>query len=246
MNVNKKLFFPDFFYTSNVEKKLREKEEMLMRTVTNFSKVIIIIAVLSLAYAMVPTSAQAQAVGQTEVRVVVPPLLILYYYSVLEVTLSADDITLILAGVAGSPQAIDPLGGATKSVALTGWAADADIATDVGALGALGTQTATITNAWGYFAVGNPANPLRATLAENGAASALTLEGTNGGTIDLSNFQIQSGAVTWGTTLNGLTKGGGVRTGDLRFDMDLSNIVDAGTYQDSGPVWQFQITLEYV
>jgi hypothetical protein len=212
-----------------------------MKTLTNFSKLLVILVVLTLVYAAFPVSAQAQATGQTEVQVVVPPILILYYYSVLEVTLSADDITTILTGAA--TQAVDV---GSKSVALTGWAADADIATDIGAIGALGTQTATNTNAWGYFAVGNPANTLRATLTENGAASALTLEGTNGGTIDLSTFQIQSGAVTWGTTLNGLTKGGGVQTGDLRFDMDLSNIVDAGTYQDSTPVWQFQITLEYI
>jgi hypothetical protein len=208
-----------------------------MKSLINLSKVIVIIALLCFVYALFPTAAQAQAVGDTEVRVVVPPVLILYYFSVLEVTLTTND----LIGIAGTYNSVDE---GTASVTLNGWTADAAIS-PTAPNPFTANQTITITNAWGYFGVGNPADQLRATITGSGVASALTLE-SGTGTIDLSNFQIQSGGVGWAAALQPLPKGGGIRYGDLQFDIDLSNADVAGTYADSGGNTQFSISLEYL
>ena len=202
-----------------------------------------IIAMIAGIAAMLPTQAQAQAqaTGNTEVRVVVPPVLILYYYSQLTVTLSATDL------LPGGNDAID-MGAA--AVTLTGWTGDAGMTPTPPAV-FNGAQLVTITNAWGFWGVGNQS--LDADIS-GGAGEALELElgGAAAATsvIDLSNFQLQytPSALGPAISLKGLPKGfdnGAVRTGDLLFEVNLSKVTDIGTFSDADANPQFTITLAY-
>ena len=212
-----------------------------MRKFKQCTVFVAILAIIASIAAMLPTQAQAQATGDTEVRVVVPPILILYYYSQLTVTLSATDL------LPGGNDAID-MGAA--AVTLTGWTADAGMTPTPPAVFSA-AQTVTITNAWGFWGVGNQS--LDADIA-GGAGEALELElggaGAATSVIDLSNFQLQYAPSALGpaSTLAGLPKGfdgGAVRTGDLLFNIDLSQVTDTGTFSDAEANPQFTITLAY-
>jgi len=202
-----------------------------MRTFKQYTVFAAIAVIITLVAALLPIQAQAQAVGNTEVRVVVPPVLILYYYSVLIVEL---DPTAINA-----EQAVDR---GTANVTLTPWTADAAITTGTPA-GTLTNGTATIQNAWGYWAVGGSRN-MQAVVTE-GAAAALSLElGT--GSVVLSNFSLTHGAASGATIAFAGPATAGTGAGDLQFDVDLSNVADAGTYQDNANGPQFTIALTYL
>ena len=201
-----------------------------------------IIAMLAGIAAMLPTQAQAQqATGNTEVRVVVPPVLILYYYSQLTVTLNASDL------LPGGVDAIDML---AQSVTLTGWTGDAGMTPTPPAV-LSGAQLVTITNAWGFWGVGN--DSLDAEIAQGtGEALELELNGDAAATsvVGVDKFQLQytPSALGPAATLAGLPKGfdgGAVRTGDLLFEVNLSKVTNTGTFSDADANPQFTITLAY-
>ena len=208
-----------------------------------FKQYTVLVAIIAIVAAMLPTQAQAQAqaTGDTKVRVVVPPVLILYYYSELTVTLNAADL------LPGGVNAIDMF---AQSVALTGWTGDAGMTPTPPAV-LSGAQPVTITNAWGFWGVGN--NSLDAVIAQGtGEALELELNGDAAATsvVGVDKFQLQytPSALGPAISLKGLPKGfdnGAVRTGDLLFEVNLSKVTNTGTFSDADANPQFTITLAY-
>jgi hypothetical protein len=207
-----------------------------MKRFATLSNVLTLTLIVAAVLALMPSPALAQAVGETEIRVVIPPVIGLTYFSLMEITLSDTDIGL------NATQAFDA---GTATLTTAGWSADAAITAQTPTLGTLTNGTVTIENAWGWWATGGNRN-LRATVTQ-GAAAALTLENAGGGTMALSNFRIQTGAAGWGASITWSKTGGATSgRGDLSFDLDLSGAVSDGLYSDSANGPQFTISLTYI
>ena len=205
-----------------------------MKTLMNVSKVVALVALLGFACTLVPSSAQAQATGQTKMRITFPPFAILWYYSQLNITLSTSDLVTALGTGA---EAVDE---GSKDVTLSTWGADA--AMSPAALTGLGNQTVTIQNAWYYVAMSSATSTLKADIT---AGADLTLE-NGAATVALSNFKIQSGGSGYVASIDPLNEVGFVLTpGDLQFTMDLTNASAAGNYENGVGSWEYQISLSY-
>ncbi|MDY0094478.1 MAG: hypothetical protein RBT80_17425, partial [Candidatus Vecturithrix sp.] len=195
-----------------------------------------IIEILGIAVFFSTSPAQAQAVGNVEVHVVVPSVLQLRYYSELIIDVSENHFADVVFGTTADT---DDAGSAT----VDSWSDDAAITAS--ALGSnIGTQI--VANAWMVRAVGNShaGSNLRVTVALNAGAATLTNNaGAGFGTLDISSVQ---------TRLNG---GGGFadsvdftsagpdspQYGDIELGLNFANASHAGTYENTS-AHQFTIT----
>ncbi len=195
-----------------------------------------IVALLGIALLFSASPAQAQAVGNVDVRVTVPSVLQLRYYSELVIHVSENHF----AGVVfGTTDDTDDAG----SVTVASW--DDDAAITASALGS-NTGTQIVENAWTVKAIGNPhaGSNLRVTVALNAGAATLTNNAGPGfGTLQISSVQTRlNGGGGFAGSVDFTSAGSGnPQYGDIQLGLDFANASHAGTYENTS-AHQFTIT----
>ena len=192
---------------------------------TTSSKLAIALAFAGLAL-LGTTPAVAQAQGSTSVSVDIPDIVILHYFSTVDVTIDANTLGTFLTGVPGDSSADE--GAAAGSASLSGGAFTTDLAMTPSALA--GNPTAAVLvlqNAWAVRAVslGNPGSQTQLDVAvtaatmNNGAAS-MAISGAT-----VSDGVSNAASITFATP--GL---GTPEIGDVELTLDMTLASDAGTY----------------
>jgi len=185
------------------------------------------VATLALgALALMVSSApiQAQATGATDVDITIPDIVILHYFSDVDIQIGSNEFGTFLTGVAGN-SSVDE---GTAAPAAGGFTQDLAIAPNA-LTGDPSSAVLTLQNAWAVRAVGNA-----------GAQTQLAITVTDG-TLDhatsAATMTISSAVVDDGTS-NGATitfAAPGLfapETGDVELTLDMTNSTDAGEYQD--------------
>ncbi len=168
------------------------------------------------------------ATGTTSVDIDFPPLLILYYYDNIPITVDAASFATATGMDAPAGCSVDAPGvecnvaaapTPTLTAALGSITADADIGTD-GAPAALNTTISfDINNAWGVRSLVGGAGTLDATITQ-GAGDFVAASATS----DLAGS---------GTVASSLTLTSGSNVGDLQFDVDLLALADPTVASDT-------------
>lgn len=195
-----------------------------------------IVALLGIAVFFSTSPAQAQAVGNVEVHVVVPSVLQLKYYSEVVIHVSENHFADVIFGTTDN---IDDAG----SVTVDSWNDDAAITAS-----ALGSNTGTqiVENVWTVKAIGNPhaGSNLRVTVALNAGAATLTNNAGPGfGTLQISSVQTRlNGGAGFSSSVDFMSAGSGnPQYGDIQLGLDFANASHAGTYENTS-AHQFTIT----
>ena len=197
----------------------------MLEILTGRRAIALSIAVLATAcFLLVPATAHAQAVGATDVDITLPDIIVLHYFSNIDLTFSAATVTAWL-------------GATSDQGTMTGasFTSDIDISSD-GDFGTTGDPTAaalTLSNAWAVRAIsGGAGTQTKVTIAVTD--STLTHAGGGGETIEISAGEVQdsggggfAGSVTFSPP--GLAN---PEIGDVRLTLDLTNATEAGEYAD--------------
>ncbi|TAM60706.1 MAG: hypothetical protein EPN49_08405 [Rhodanobacter sp.] len=167
----------------------------------------------------VPSSHAATATGQTTFKVILQPVVVLDYYSEIDLTINS----AALQGLAGTSA-----GQAAKAISATagGAALTTDAAIAPGAID-LTKVPLTISNAWAVRSIATSTGTTSVTIGLGSAAgSTATLTGTTDTT---STIGLSAPSTSFAT----LTGGTGFATpvkGDVKMDLDLSTAKSADTY----------------
>lgn len=163
-------------------------------------------------------SAQAQAFGNTAVSVNVNGIVILYYYSTVNVTLPA-----ALLGTAVNEGTVSP-----TATAVTG-GAQATLATLPTGSTALSNINLDILNAWAVRALNTAGANTQVTIG--GASNTLTAGGTN--VITIAGRQVRAGSGAFATPSIQFPSAGtftAPQTGDVRLALDLTAVSAIGNF----------------
>jgi len=180
--------------------------------------------------------ALAQATGSTTVSVQIPDIVILHYFSTVDVTINANEMGSFLTGVPDDSSFDEGTGSAAAT--LSGGVLQADLNMTPTAL--TGDPTAAVLllqNAWAVRAVslGNPGSQTQLDVT----VTTPTL--TNGGTssMTISSATVSDGVGPAAGTITFATPGLGTpEIGDVELTLDMTLASDAGTY--TGGVFTLQ------
>lgn len=167
----------------------------------------------------VPSSHAATATGQTTFKVILQPVVVLDYYSEIDLTIDST----ALQNLAGAPA-----GQAAKAITATagGSALTTDAAITPGTIN-LSAVPLTISNAWAVRSIATKTGTTSVTIGLGSAAgTTATLTGVTdtSSTIGLSSPSTSFAALTGGTGFAAPTKG------DVKMKLDLSGAKSADTY----------------
>jgi hypothetical protein len=174
---------------------------------------------------MAPGIASAQAVGSTDIDVSLPDIVILHYFSNVDITITQSALGNFLTGVAGDA-AIDEgvaspaAGGFTQNVALSPSALSGDPSSAV----------LTIQNAWAVRSIslaGGTDTQLVITNSDNTLDHAST-----SASITVTGVAVDDGSSNGSTVTFPAPGLVSPRMGDVELTLDLTNAVNAGEYQD--------------
>lgn len=193
---------------------------MRVRKMTTLTPFALGLAVCALALS---APVQAQAVGATDVDINIPDIVILHYYSEVDVTISQADLGTFLG--TGGDASIDE----APAPAASGFSSDLAI-TPSGLAGSPSAATLTLQNAWGVRAISLAAGTnteLAITITDS------TLDhSTTAATMAISSGIVAAGAST-GATIS-FTSPGLVTplVGDVELVLDMTLSTNAGDYLD--------------
>ncbi len=175
---------------------------------------------------LAPATASAQASGATDVDITLPDIVILHYFSSVDVTISQSALGTFLAGVAGN-SAVDEgtaspvAGGFSQSLAIGPSALSGDPSSAV----------LTLQNAWAVRSIslaGGTDTQLVIANTDNTLDHA-----TTAAVITVTAVAVDDGSSS-GTTITFPAAGlGSPRVGDVELTLDLSNAINAGVYEDA-------------
>ncbi len=197
----------------------------------------LVVAALVLATMMLGAPSAQAASGTTNVSISYPPMTILYYYTLVPVTLAATDLTSLFGS---DSVATASAGAGTNSVV------NPDVKVTPGT--ALNTTLNPLANAvglvlmsnWTVRSVGNAAGNTQVAVALT-ANTALTNAG--GDTITVSGVGTRIGVAAFAANTSFPPTGlGGSQTGDVRLTLDLSLAKRTGSYTN-GTGGQYTITV---
>jgi hypothetical protein len=192
-------------------------------------KKLVTICAVALAMTFVGAGTVSAASGQTNIDITLEPVVILHYYSDIDVTITSEDLSEIFSGATDGAvnEPGTPLALTSNGVPLT---LDADISPDT--TGDVTSATLTLTNAWAVRALSN--NDVTVAIAIDTA----TLTSGSSGTIGMSNAVVDDGTSS-GASINFTPLGLATpEVGDVSIDLDFS-LVSAGGDFTGG---QFTIT----
>jgi hypothetical protein len=195
-----------------------------------------VVAILALTLVVAPVSKEAQAQsasGATAFTIAFPSVVVLHYWSTLNMTLSTADLTDFLIGNTTGEDDRGTKGSVTISNNAGTLEANADITTTASDVTGI---TLHIQNAWAVRAVGTAALP-NVTMSFTASSASLTGPGAN--SIAASNYYVGTGggvpsAATVSFAAPGLVN---PEIGDIAFDMDLTGAGQSGSYSGS---WTLQ------
>ena len=177
-----------------------------------------VLAVLALALFASPARA-ATVTGDVSIEFDFPPLLILYYYSSMDVTIDADDlVTLLGAGPGDQGSKSGSTVGATVDMGLSD---PGDVAST--------NVTLDLQNTWAIRSVGGTTTVSASLLG----GTPTVLSGPAGASIDIDTVAPSPTSVPATGFL-------GFALGDLSMDLDLASATSQGTYTAAGN--EFRIT----
>jgi hypothetical protein len=194
-----------------------------------------LLPLLALAFVFASPNAEAQASGTVSIDIDYPPLVILWYYSDLNINIPTASLAGVMIGGTGDtavPDATAPTltwgAGLTADAGMT--AGDAPIS-----VGDLTSVALTITNVWAVRSVG-PATATTDVSADfSGGTDNATLTGPGTDTITINSIAANPNSFS-------PTGFGGIQVGALEFDLDLSSADTSGAYTGG----QFTITAENI
>lgn len=170
--------------------------------------------------------AHAQATGATSVSIDIPDIVILHYFSSVDVTLDAAAMGTYLTGTPGD-SSIDE-GGASGAATLGGGSFQVDLAIAPSALtGDPSAAVLLLQNAWGVRAI---------SLGAVGSQTDLTIDVTNatlsngGSQITISNATVDDGTSNASSIQFPSPGLAPALTGDVELTLDLSNTTAAGVH----------------
>jgi hypothetical protein len=172
-----------------------------------------------LMFLVIASPSQAQINGDTAVQIDFPPLLILFYYSTVDLTISAANLEAAVLSVA------NPVDRGTYNGTSFTENLNVDTATNFNS-----TVTLTLNDGWGVRSVGAVGGSVQIDMTLPSPTLTHTVVGTE--TITLSNISTnESVGATTGSTVTFAHQGLGTAvTGDITMDVDLSNAGVSGTY----------------
>lgn len=187
---------------------------------------------------LVPVKTQAQEVGNVELIIHTQPVLFLYYYDTLDVTITSAQLAALIGASTNNPE-----GTAT----LNAWSDDAAIA-PAAVTGNLSSQDIEIQNAWAVRAVGHAGRQVEVSVATT-ANTTLEHQGgaATGGTIEVNSVAAGIGATpTYAGTVAFNSQGPQTpQVGHLQINIDLSAMKQAGQFAEAGGNHQFTITAQH-
>jgi len=185
------------------------------------------------------TPAFAQATGEVDIDISFPPLIILYYYSDLDVTIPAAELLGILTNgdddiaTAGGTVSVTTNGNQLEGT-LTGLDTDWDFADPEDVI-------LDLSDIWAVRSVGQAGGNTQVTIS---APTNATLAGSNGGTIvvDDTDIRVDTGSFD-GDKADDFPPTGllNAQLGDVRLELDISGATYEGDYSNAAG-GQFTIT----
>ena len=182
----------------------------------------VLLAILVLGLAAVATPTMAQTTATTNVQMNMPSMLILYYQGTVTFNIAQADMDSIVGGSGAFNEAVDPnIAGFTGDAGITGDPAGNPFTP-------VGSEQAEVTTFWGVRSM--------ATLETQVTVAITSGTMTNAGSqIVISNEETRLSGDAWGglTVVSFPPTGMGVgnmQTGDVRFDVDLTNAGLQGLY----------------
>ena len=168
---------------------------------------------------VIASPSQAQINGDTAIEIDFPPLLILFYYSTVDLTISAANLEAAVLSVA------NPVDRGTYNGTSFTENLNVDSTTSFNS-----TVTMTLNDAWAVRSVGAVGGSVQIDMSFVSATLTHTVVGTE--TIGLSNISTnESVGATTGASVTFAHQGLGTAvTGDVTMDVDLSNAGVSGTY----------------
>lgn len=175
------------------------------------------------ALALVSSSAHAQAVGATDVDINLPNIVVLHYFSNVDISINAATLEAFL-GYSGN----DVDEGTTS--ASNSFSPDLDISSSLTA--PTGDPTAAqlvLTNAWAVRALGGAGSSIQIAIANTDS----TLTNAVGGSITVSAVGVQTGGGGFaGTQTFAPTGLSTPKVGDVRLTLNMASAVRSGDYLD--------------
>lgn len=191
-----------------------------------------LVALLGATLVVAPVSKDAQAQsaqGATAFSISFPSVVVLHYWSTLNMTLSTADLTDFLIGNTAGNDDRGTKGSVSIADVSGTMTADAAITSSVTGPTAV---TLHIKNAWAVRAVGTAAKP-NVTMSFTASSSSLSGPGTN--TMAASNYFVGTGGGVPSSATVSFTAPGLVtpEVGDIALDLDLTGAGQSGTYSGS-------------
>ena len=185
--------------------------------------------VLALAFGVVvlmlsASPARAQATGATDVDINLPNIVVLHYYSNVDITIGKNELGTFLTGSAGDSGVVE----GTSAPASGGFSPDLAM-TPSALTGDPSAAVLTLQNAWAVRAIslsGGTDTQLAITNTDN------TLTHAGGGTMIITGVAVDDGSSN-GATITFASPGLVTPTvGDVELTVDFSGAVEAGDYLD--------------
>jgi hypothetical protein len=193
-------------------------------------KKLLVAGALVLATLLVGAPSAQAASGTTQVSISYPPMIILYYYTLVPVTLAASDLgSLFNVGSGDYASATASAGAGTNSVSGTNIDVTPGTALTTTLTPAANAVGLVLMTNWTVRSVGNATNNTQVAVALTGNT---TLTGSNGGTITVSGVGTrQSGGTTFSANTSFAPTGlGGSQSGDVQLTLNLTNASRTGSY----------------
>jgi len=175
---------------------------------------------------LLPAPAQAQATGATSVSIDIPDIVILHYFSTVDVTLDAAAMGTYLTGTPGDSSIDEGGTGGAANVGAGGFQVDLNIAPSA-LTGDPSNAVLLLQNAWGVRAI---------SLGAVGSQTDLTIAVTNatlsngGSQITIANATVDDGTSNASSIQFPSPGLAPALTGDVELTLDLSNTTAAGNH----------------
>ena len=182
-----------------------------------------IVVLIGFALLLFSSSAHAQATGATDIDITLQGIVILHYFTDIDVTMSAAELGAYLTGTAGDSS----IGEGTAS----GNGFNPDLAMSPSALtGDPSAALLTLQNSWAVRAIGNSGANTQVSIS----LTDDTLTHPDGDTITITSATVSSGAVGPGASIQFAPPGLFIpRRGNVLLTLDLSSATVAGAYADA-------------
>ena len=182
-------------------------------------------AVTALALVLTASPAQAQAIGDTDVDINIPDIVILHYFSNVDITIGSNEFGTFLTGAPGDAT-IDE---GTIAPAAGGFTQDLSMS-PTALTGNSSAAVLTLQNAWAVRAVslGAPASQTQLAITVPDA----TLTHTSGATMSISAAAVDDGGGSAATITFNAPGLFAPQLGSVELTLDMTNSTDAGDYLD--------------